>query len=40
MQIPSLNIFHDLVPLGTFILLAVVGMCGGYLAKRIKLPDI
>ena len=40
MQIPSLNIFHDLVPLGTFILLAVVGMCGGHLAKRIKLPDI
>jgi len=40
MQIPSITIFHDLVPLGTFILLAVAGMCGGHLAKRVKLPDI
>jgi Kef-type K+ transport system membrane component KefB len=40
MHIPPIPFLEKPVPLCTFLLLAIAGMCAGHLAKRIKIPDI
>ena len=40
MSFPEIPLFTNPVPLGTFVLLALAGMCAGRLAKKIKLPDV
>ena len=40
MHIPFINQINGPFPLGTFLLLALVGMFAGHIAKRVRLPEI
>lgn len=40
MTLPEIPLFTNPFPLGTFVLLALAGMCAGRLAHKIKLPAI